>query len=210
MSQIIEDLNWRYATKKYDSSKKISASDLDILKNVLTLVPTSNGLQPFKFLIVDNTEIREKLKGKSFGQSQITDASHLIVMCAVKDINAAFVDDYLQLNANHRNIEIENLAGFRSHLHQTVVSKEGQDNLTSNSKQVYIALGHLLHAAAQLRIDTTPMEGFNADAYDEILGLSEKNLHATVVCTLGYRSTEDNYQHLKKVRKSQEDLFEVI
>ena len=104
MSQIIEDLNWRYATKKYDSSKKISASDLDILKNVLTLVPTSNGLQPFKFLIVDNTEIREKLKGKSFGQSQITDASHLIVMCAVKDINEAFVDDYLQLNANHRNI----------------------------------------------------------------------------------------------------------
>jgi nitroreductase len=210
MSQIIEDLNWRYATKKYDSTKKINASDFDILKNVLALVPTSNGLQPFKFLIIDDVEIREKLKEKSFGQSQITDASHLIVMCAVKNIDEEFVENYLQLNAEHRNLEVENLAGFRNHLHNSVVSKEEQENLTSNSKQVYIALGHLLHAAAQLRIDATPMEGFVADAYDEILGLSEQNLHATVACALGYRSTEDGNQHLKKVRKSQEDLFDVI
>lgn len=210
MSQIIEDLNWRYATKKYDTSKKISASDLDILKNVLTLVPTSNGLQPFKFLIIENTEIREKLKEKSFGQSQITDASLLIVMCSYKSIDSEFVENYLKLNATHRNVPLENFDGFRGHLHRTVVSKNEEEILNSNSKQVYIALGHLLHAAAQLRIDTTPMEGFIADAYDEILGLSEKNLHATVVCTLGYRSADDNYQHLKKVRKSQEDLFEVI
>ena len=104
MSQIIEDLNWRYATKKYDSTKKINASDFDILKNVLALVPTSNGLQPFKFLIIDDVEIREKLKEKSFGQSQITDASHLIVMCAVKNIDEEFVENYLQLNAEHRNL----------------------------------------------------------------------------------------------------------
>jgi nitroreductase len=210
MSQIIEDLNWRYATKKYDSTKKINSSDFDILKYVLALVPTSNVLQPFKFLVIENPAIREKLKEKSFGQSQITDASHLIVMCAVKNIDAEFVESYINLNAAHRNMPLENLAGFRNHLHNSVVSKEEQENLTSNSKQVYIALGHLLHASAQLRIDATPMEGFVADAYDEILGLSEQNLHATVACALGYRSTEDGNQHLKKVRKSQEDLFDVI
>jgi nitroreductase len=210
MSQIIEDLNWRYATKKYDSTKKINSSDFDILKNVLALVPTSNGLQPFKFLVIENPEIREKLKEKSFGQSQITDASHLIVMCAVKNIDEEFLESYINLNASRRNMPLENLAGFKNHLHNSVVSKEAEENLTSNSKQVYIALGHLLHAAAQLRIDATPMEGFVADAYDEILGLSEQNLHATVSCALGYRSTEDGFQHLKKVRKSQEDLFDVI
>ena len=123
MSQIIEDLNWRYATKKYDSTKKINASDFDILKNVLALVPTSNGLQPFKFLIIDDAETREKLKEKSFGQSQITDASHLIVMCAVKKIDAEFVESYINLNATHRNVPLENLAGFKNHLHNSVVSK---------------------------------------------------------------------------------------
>lgn len=210
MSQIIEDLNWRYATKKYDSSKKVSSTDLDILKNVLALVPTSNGLQPFKFLIIENPELREKLKEKSYNQSQITDASHLIVMCSYKSIDAEFVESYLKLNANHRNLPLENLAGFRSHLHRTVVSKNEEEILDANSKQVYIALGHLLHAAAQLRIDASPMEGFESKAYDEILGLSEKNLHATVVCALGYRSEEDAYQFQKKVRKSQDDLFEVI
>jgi nitroreductase len=210
MSQIIEDLKWRYATKKYDTSKKISESDLDILKNVLALVPTSNGLQPFKFLIIENHELREKLKEKSYNQSQIADASHLIVMCSYKNIDAEFVESYLKLNANHRNLPLENLAGFRSHLHRTVVSKNEEEILNANSKQVYIALGHLLHAAAQLRIDASPMEGFDANGYDEILGLSEKNLHATVVCALGYRSDEDAYQFQKKVRKNQEDLFEVI
>ncbi len=210
MSQIIEDLKWRYATKKYDSSKKISESDLDILKNVLTLVPTSNGLQPFKFLIVEKPDVRILLRDKSYGQSQITDASHLVVMCAFKNIDSDFVENYLTLNSNHRNVPIENLAGFRNHLHRTVVSKSENEILEANSKQVYIALGHLLHAAAQLRIDASPMEGFDAIGYDEILGLSEKNLHATVVCALGYRSEEDAYQFQKKVRKSQDDLFEVI
>jgi nitroreductase len=210
MSQIIEDLKWRYATKKYDSSKKISESDLDILKNVLTLVPTSNGLQPFRFLIVENPELREKLREKSYNQSQITDASHLVVMCAFKNIDSDFVENYLMLNSNYRNIPMENLAGFRNHLHRTVVSKSEYEILEANSKQVYIALGHLLHAAAQLRIDASPMEGFEANEYDEILGLSEKNLEATVVCALGYRSEEDAYQFQNKVRKSQEDLFEVI
>jgi nitroreductase/dihydropteridine reductase len=210
MSQIIEDLKWRYATKKYDTSKKISELDLDILKNVLALVPTSNGLQPFKFLIIEKQEIRSLLRDKSYGQSQVTDASHLVVMCAFKNIDSDFVENYLTLNSNHRNVPMENLAGFRNHLHRTVVDKSENEIFDANSKQVYIALGHLLHAAAQLRIDASPMEGFDANGYDEILGLSEKNLHATVVCALGYRSEEDAYQFQKKVRKSQEDLFEVI
>ena len=210
MSQIIEDLNWRYATKKYDASKKINAADLEILKNVLALVPTSNGLQPFKFLIIENPATRVKLREQSYNQSQITDASHLIVLCAFTDINAEYVEDYLELNSIRREINMENLAGFRNHLHRTVVSKNKAELFENNAKQVYIALGHLLHAAAQLRIDATPMEGFSAEGYDKILGLSAKNLHASVACTLGFRAEDDANQHLKKVRKSHENLFEVI
>lgn len=210
MHSIIADLTWRYATKKYNPSAKIAAEDLNTLKSVLSLVPSSNGLQPFKFLIIENPEVRAQLREKSYNQSQITDASHLIVMCAMHEIDSNYIDSYMQLNANRRNLPIENLVGFRTHLTNSVLSKSKDDHLKSNSRQVYIALGHLLHAAAQLRIDATPMEGFDPKGYSEVLGLEPKNLQAVVVCALGYRAEDDGYQHLAKVRKDLANLIETI
>lgn len=208
MMQLIEDLRWRYSTKKFDSTKTISDADFKVLMEVIALVPSSNGLQPYKFMVVENPEIRQKLREKSWNQSQVTDASHLVVMCAYIQLNEWHIDEFITLNQVVRAAEPEKLVGFSMHLKNSIISKPLEEMTANNENQVYIALGHLLHAAAQMRIDSSPMEGFQKQAYDEILGLKEKNLKSVVVCALGYRSEEDAYQHQKKVRKNVGDLFE--
>lgn len=210
MTQLIEDLRWRYSTKKFDPTKRISDADFKVLMEVIALVPSSNGLQPYKFLVVENPEIRQKLREKSWNQSQVTDASHLIVMCAYIQLSEWHIDEFISLNQTIRLAEPEKLVGFSMHLKNSVISKPLEEMTANNEHQVYIALGHLLHAAAQMRIDSAPMEGFQKEAYDEILGLKEKNLKAVVVCALGYRSDEDAYQHQKKVRKNTDDLFDWV
>lgn len=210
MKSILEDLNWRYATKKFDPTKKITSEQLDVLLEVLRLTPTSYGLQPFKFLVIENPEIREKLKEKSANQSQITDASHLIVLCSYLDIHDLHVDNHVKNTAQTREIEHSNLERYRDFMKGSINKLESPVKLEWNKKQAYIALGLLLHACAQMRIDSTPMEGFDAEGYDEILNLKSKNLHATVICPIGFRSAEDHTQHMKKVRKSQADLIEFI
>lgn len=199
--QIIADLNWRYATKKFDSTKKISKKDLDTLLNVLRLVPTSCGLQSLSYLVVNDDVIRERLKVASCNQSQLVDASHVIIFCAHIDTPDSYIDYLVHLTAEARELELESLNGFSSFLKSSVSKLSPKELLEWNSKQAYIALGMLLHATASLRIDSTPMEGFDPVKYDEILGLTEKGLKAVLVCPLGYRSEEDGYQHLKKVRK---------
>jgi nitroreductase len=210
MKTIIDNLNWRYATKKFDSTKKIAQEDLETLLEVLRLTPSSYGLQPYKFLVIENKEIREKLKEKSWGQSQITDASHLIVLCPYLDIEDFHIDAHVANSANARGIEVEALKGFGDSMKKTMNQLDMQKKQIWNSKQTYIALGQLLHACADMKIDATPMEGFDPAGYDEVLGLTEKNLLASLVCPVGYRSEEDANQHFKKVRKSQEDLVEFI
>jgi len=210
MQTIIEDLNWRYATKKYDPTKKISNEDLNTLLEVLRLAPSSFGLQPLKFLLIENKEIRVKLKEKSQGQSQITDASHLIVFCANLAINDQHVDQHMENTATKRGIPTENLDLFSEHIKKSIQKMDDDKHLNWTSKQAYIALGLLLYACAQMRIDSTPMEGFDSDGYDEILDLKSKNLHATLVFPIGYRAEDDKYHKLSKVRKDHSDLFEFI
>lgn len=210
MKTIIDDLNWRYATKKFDPNKKLSQQQLDTLLEVLRLTPTSYGLQPFKFLVVENKEIREKLKEKSWGQHQITDASHLIVLSTYIDIHDYHIDELMQNTTETRNLEPSVLSGYSDFLKTTIAKLELSKKKEWNSKQVYIALGYLLQACAQLRIDSIPMEGFDADGYDEILDLKSRNLHAIVVCPIGFRAEDDGSQHWKKVRKSHDELVEFI
>lgn len=210
METLIEDLKWRYAVKKYDNTKKITSDIFEKIKEVLQLVPSSNGLQPYKFLIIESQEIRKELRKFSFNQSQITDASHLIVFCSYKKLHETFYDNIIQLNATVRNIPIENLSNYANYLKSGLLHRSEKDTVESNKKQCYIALGQLLQTAAHLRIDASPMEGFEIEKYDEILGLNSQNLTATVVCALGYRSEQDNAQYQQKVRKPQSDLFEVI
>lgn len=209
MKTILEDLNWRYATKKFDASKKISEEDLNVLLEVLRLAPTSYGLQPYKFLLVENSEIREKLREKS-GQDQITDASHLIVFCSYISIENHHIDAHMDNTQSSREIEDNALMGYGAFLKRTMDQLDLKTKLEWNTKQAYIALGFLLHACAQLRIDSTPMEGFDADGYDEVLDLKSKNLHAVIVCPIGYRSEEDETQYWKKIRKAPSELIEII
>lgn len=207
---ILDALNWRYATKKFDSSKKISPKDLQTLKEVLRLTPSSYGLQPWKFLIIENQALRQQLREKSWGQSQVTDASHLIVFCSYLDLKEEHIDNHIANTSITRNQDIENLAGYGNFVKKTLSNLSPTDISTWSSKQLYIALGQLMLACAEMKIDATPMEGFEPAGYDEILGLKAKNLHATLVCPIGYRHNDDASQFNKKVRKSNEDVFEVI
>lgn len=209
-TQIIENMQWRYATKKFDSSKKINDSDFQTLLEVLRLTPSSYGLQPLKFLVIENQEIREKLRAHSWNQSQITDASHLVVLCSYTEMKAEQIDGYMNRTAEGRNIPLAQLEGYGNFVKQKISEMSAETVLNWNAKQAYIALGHLLHSAAQLQIDSTPMEGYDKQAYADILGLAEKGLQATVVCALGYRAEDDAYQFQAKVRKSLNDLVEVI
>ena len=204
---LIENLNWRYAVKKYDASKKVSKEDLQILKEAIRLSPSSYGLQPYKVLFIDNPEIREQLKAQAWGQSAVTDASELVVFAGISDIGNPDIDAYIRNIATTRSLPAESLSGFGDFVKAKIVTLplETRDNWAS--KQTYLALGNLINAAAALQIDVTPMEGFDAAEFDKILGLTEKGLHTAVIATIGYRHEEDAAQHYKKVRKSNEELF---
>jgi nitroreductase len=210
MHALLEDLNWRYATKKYDTSKKIAQEHLDILLEAIRLSPSSYGLQPLKIVLVESKEIREKLKPYSWNQSQITDASHLMVLCSYKVMSNELIDSHAENMEITRSLEKGQLQGFANFVKVKVNEKSGSEQAEWNARQAYIALGILMQSCAQLRIDATPMEGFEVDKYNEILGLNDKNLNATLVCALGYRSEEDANQHLRKVRKPMNEFLEVV
>ncbi len=210
MKQLIDDLNWRYATKKYDPNARINSTDLAIIKDVLRLVPTSYGLQPLKYLIIEDPAVRRALLEHSSGQQAVTDASHLLVICSYRDIVDDSVDSFIENTAHTRQIELEKILGFGDFIKRTVRELTADERSTWAAKQAYIALGQLMQTCAQLRIDSTPMEGFNAAGYDQVLHLSERNLNATLVVPMGYRHPEDGNQHLKKVRRPMDELFETI
>jgi nitroreductase len=207
MTTILENRNWRYATKKFDSTKKISKEELELLLEATRLSASSYGLQPYHVFVITDAAIREQLKPVSWGQSQVTDASHLIVFAHQTDFGEELVDDYINNIAETRNIPGESLKGYSDFAKSKLIDLPQKTKEEWTAKQVYIALGNLMQAAAELKIDTCPMEGFNADAYDNILGLRGKNLTASVVLPLGYRSADDTTQHLPKVRKSKQELF---
>ena len=204
---IIENLEWRYATKKFNAEKKIAKADLEILKQAVRLSASSYGLQPYHVILVENEALRTKIKAAAYNQNQITEASDLLIFATITDVGAKDVNDYIENMAAVRAIPAASLKGFEDMMNNVVtgLTPEAKENWTA--KQTYIALGTLLSAAADLKIDATPMEGFNAEAVNEILNLKEKGLSATLIVTLGYRHEDDATQHLKKVRKPNEELF---
>ncbi|WP_337966896.1 NAD(P)H-dependent oxidoreductase [uncultured Flavobacterium sp.] len=210
MSTLLENLNWRYATKKFDATKKISAGDLNTLKEAVRLSASSYGLQPYKVIIVENPEIREQLKAAGYGQTQITDASQLFIFANDLNAGAESVDTYIQDISETRGVPVDALGGFADMMKGTIANLSQEAKNIWTAKQTYIALGTLLAAAAELKIDATPMEGFNPAAFNEILGFDKLGLNASVIATVGYRHDEDESQHYKKVRKSHENLFITI
>lgn len=210
MQNYIEDLNWRYATKKFDTTRKVSEENLEKLLEAIRLSASSYGLQPYQILVIKNGEIRKKLQAASFHQSQITDASHLLVFANLAEVDKAYVDNYLDSIAEIRTTKRKELAGFEEMLDNTVLKFSPMEKNKWAVNQTYIALGNLLSAAANFKIDSCPMEGFEADKFDQILGLKEKGLTTAVVAAIGYRSQEDKFQHDVKVRKSKEELFKIV
>jgi len=202
---VLRQLQWRYATKKFDPARKIAAEDWRSLEQALVHAPSSFGLQPWKFFVVSDPDLKAKLKTASWNQAQITDASHLVVFAIKKNLGAADVDRYLARIAEVRGVPLESLDGFKKMLLSSLSRPVEQVNAWAQ-RQLYIALGFFLSAAAMLGIDACPMEGFQPEQYDEILGLSEMGYGATVLATAGYRAADDPYVKLAKVRYKPEDV----
>ncbi|MFV8322845.1 NAD(P)H-dependent oxidoreductase [uncultured Flavobacterium sp.] len=207
MSTFLENQNWRYATKKFDATKKITAEDLSTLKEAIRLSSSSYGLQPYKVIIVENPELRANIQPAAWGQSQIVEASHLIIFANETKVDDLAIDEYIKNISQTRNMPIEALAGYGDFMKSKITSLTPEEKNIWTAKQTYLALGNLLNVAAELKIDATPMEGFVPAQVNEILGLDKLGLNATLIATLGYRHDEDATQHYKKVRKSNEDLF---
>jgi nitroreductase len=207
MTTFLDKQNWRYATKKFDAAKKISESDLDFLKEAVRLSASAYGLQLYKVVIVENPELKAQLLPAAYGQTQITDASHLFVFASQTNIGSTEIDAYLKNTSETRELPIEALSGYGDYMKGAINPMPEDLKNIWTAKQTYLALGNLLNAAAELNIDATPMEGFNATQFNEILGLDKLNLNAVVIAPVGYRHEEDATQHHKKVRKSNEDLF---
>ena len=210
MSNYIEDLNWRYATKKFDANKEISSENLDTLLEAIQLSASSYGLQPYEIFVVKDSALREKLKLASWNQPQITDASEIIVFANKTHITPEYVDSYLEDISETRSIKLEDLDGLKGMLEGTILKLNPEDQSLWAAKQAYIALGNLLSAAANMRIDTCPMEGFDIAKYDELLNLKGKGLTTAVIATIGYRSDQDQSQFAAKVRKSKNDLINIL
>lgn len=210
--EYLSDLgSFRYAVKRFEASKKISESDWHILEESLRLSPSSYGLQPWKFLIVQNANLREQLKPVSWGQTQVTDCSHYVVFATLKNLDEAYVDTFIQSIAQTRGVDAAALKGYRDAIVGDVVT--GPRSAIAQAwtqRQAYIAMGNLMTTAAMMHIDTCPMEGLDPAAYDRILGL-EKSAYATVAaCAVGYRHAEDKYQFAKKVRFPSAQVIQVL
>jgi nitroreductase len=205
--RLLQALEWRYATKKYDPTFRLDPIDKETIEQVLQLTPSSYGLQPLHYIWIEDTMLLEKTKTLAWNQSQIVDAGAVLVLCAKNDLTPSFLDQHADNMRDTRSMQEEQIKGFRSHLHSAIGQKSAADIKSWNGKQAYIALGQLLTACALLQLDATPMEGFDPVALDELLELKEKGLHSVLICTIGKRAADDHYQQLKKVRRPKNSLF---
>ena len=207
---VLAQLNWRYATKKFDPAKKIAPDLWAKLESAAIHAPSSYGLQPWKFIVVTDPEVRKKLHPVSYNQPQILDASHLVVFAAKNPPTPADVDAYVARTAEVRGATVEALDGFKQMMLGSLARMDAAQAHRWAARQVYIALGVFLASAALMGVDACPMEGFQSDKYDEILGLKEKGLGSVVIATAGYRSADDKNAALAKVRFDPKDVIEHV
>ncbi len=206
---LLDSLRTRYAVKAFDPSRKIPADDWRALEQALLLSPSSYGLQPWKFLVIDDPALRAKLQTVSWGQRQVVDASHFVVIAARRSMDVEHIDRFLRRTAEVRGVSLDSLAAYRKLIvHSLVSPPAGFDAHSWSSRQAYIALGMFLESAALLGIDACPMEGIEPLKYDEILGLGAHGYGAVVAVAAGFRSAQDAYQHAAKVRFDIGDVIE--
>ncbi|HEY0922723.1 NAD(P)H-dependent oxidoreductase [Rheinheimera pacifica] len=207
MSDVISNLTWRYATKKYDPSKVVTQDKVDLILEAIRLTATSSGLQPYEVLVVTNPALREQIKPHAWNQSQITDSSHLLVFAAWDNYTAERINQMFDLTNEIRGFKNEGWENYRAMLLNTYPQRDAETNFQHAARQAYIGLGSALIAAAELKVDSTPIEGFDPAKVDEILNLKQKGLRSVVLMPLGYRADEGDWLvNLTKVRRSREQF----
>lgn len=208
--ELLEHLKWRYATKTFDSTRKVTEEDMHKLKEAIQLSVSSYGLQLYKVLVISSQGLKEELKVASWNQDQITDASHLFVFCNYTERKEEYVDAYIQSISQIQATPMDKLEGYGNLIKRSLIEMDETTWMSWSEKQTYLAMSTLLMACAELRIDACPMEGYEVEKYNRILGLDEQGLNASVIVPVGYRSKEDHTQFRKKVRKPFEELFEIL
>ena len=203
---IIESLKWRYAVKKFDSNKTLSESQINTLKEAFNLTATSYGLQPLKLVVINNKEIQKELVEHSMNQTQIEEASHVLVICIPNNYTSKEVKTYFDLIQKIRNTPDEIINPFKGFLTSEIEKKTQEELHIWNKNQAYIALGNLMTVCAVEKIDACPMEGFNPEKYDEHLNLKAQNLKSVLVLPVGYRAEDCYMKDLAKVRKETQDI----
>ncbi|WP_405607264.1 NAD(P)H-dependent oxidoreductase [Polaribacter sp. Asnod1-A03] len=203
---IIESLKWRYAVKKFDSEKQLSEIQINTLKEAFNLTATSYGLQPIKLAVIHNKEIQKELVSYSFNQSQVADASHVLVICVPNNYTTAEVENYFTLVKKLRNTSDDIIFPYKEFLTTDIGGKTPEELFLWNKNQAYIALGNLMTVCAVEKIDACPMEGFIPDKYDEVLNLKEQNLKSVLVLPVGFRAEDCYMKDLAKVRKDTQEI----
>lgn len=203
----IAALKWRYATKKFIKDKILPPAKVDILKNAFNLTATSYGLQPIKLVILSNKELQEKLTKFSFNQKQVSTASHVLVICIEKKVDKNFIEEYFKRVHNERATPVDILNPFKDFLVGDFEKKHVNEIAAWATNQAYLALGTLMTVCATEGIDACPMEGFEPQKYDELLGLNSMNLESVLVLPVGYRAEDDMFSEFKKVRRPLEDVI---
>lgn len=207
---LLDALTWRYATKKFDPTKAISAQTWSALEDALVLTPSSYGLQPWKFVVVTSPELKEKLRPFSWNQAQVTDCSHYVVFTIKKNLTTADVDRFVERTAEVRSVPVESIAGYRNMMVSDVVNGARSFNVNEwATRQAYIALGNFMTSAALVGVDTCPMEGIEPVNYDKTLDLAEAGYATVVACAAGYRAEDDKYSELAKVRFAKSEMIDV-
>lgn len=202
---ILKQLEWRYACKKFDSHKTLSIEQLELIKKAFNLTATSYGLQPLKLIVIQNKELQSKLVAHSYNQQQVRQASAVLVICIEKNIDEAYIRNHFELVKAIRNTPDDVLESFRSFLISDFSKKSDESIDLWATKQAYIALGNLLTVLAVNEIDSCPMEGFVSSDYDSVLKLSEKGLKSVLVLPVGFRAADDMFSSMNKVRKPLEE-----
>jgi len=200
-TELLTQLRWRYATKRFDATKAIPADTWSALEQALLLAPSSFGLQPWKFVVVTTPALKQQLRAASWGQAQVTDASHYVVFAGLRTTTVEDVDRFLQCQSQVRGTPLESMAGYRKVLVDFLAKGWASKDLAAwNARQGYIALGQFMAAAAMIGVDTCPMEGIDMTAYDRILGLDGSRYTTLCGCAAGYRASDDKYATAPKVR----------
>lgn len=207
---LLEQLNWRYATKKMDPAKSVPQAKVDTIIEAIRMAPTSSGTQPFELIVVTNPELRSEICKAASNQSQITDGSHLLVFAAWDNYTEARIDEVADLNVEKRG-NSPLIDQYYGNLKASYVPRDADVNYAHAARQAYIALGIAMVAAAEQDVDSTPMEGFDPSKVDEILGLKDRGLRSVVLLPLGYRDpTGDWLLNMPKVRKSRETMVTYV